>query len=181
MKRRLPTEAEAAEILQRRRTLPQRRPAPRAGRALAKLIRTLDGRFGQGVSGLEARWLEILGDAPLANVCRPERLMKSKSGGATLELRVVGAAAGLVQHRSAEIIERVNLFLGAGAVDRLRIVQGPVKPLAAKTAPPRRKPPLDAGAEAELTRATETVPDEPLREALLRLGRGALRGDRRAP
>jgi WD40 repeat protein len=44
-----------------------------------------------------------------------------------LELRVDGPAAALVQHQAPEILSRVNLFLGAGSVGKLRIVQGPVK------------------------------------------------------
>ncbi|WP_347342306.1 hypothetical protein [Brevundimonas albigilva] len=47
-----------------------------------------------------------------------------------MELRVAGAAALLVQHQSEDILARVNLFLGEGAVGKLRIAQGPVKPLA---------------------------------------------------
>ena len=93
-----------------------------------------------------------------------------------LELRVAGAAALLVQHQSEDILARVNLFLGAGSVDRLRIAQGPVKPLTEAAARPKRAakpPPLAAEAEADLAASIADVPDE-LRAALARLGRATL-------
>jgi hypothetical protein len=72
----------------------------------------------------------------------------------------------------------VNLFLGEGAVNKLRIVQGPlqIKTDKAQPKPSRaREAPLDAAREAELTRALAAAPDGPLKAALLRLGRGVLR------
>ena len=129
MARDLPTESETREILSRRRTRPAPRPAPPAGRALAPFIRELDEKYGRGAGALEPRWREIVGDQ-LARVTRPQKLTKGRAGsGGTLELRVAGPAALLVQHQSAEILSRVNLFLGPGAVEKLRIAQGPVKPL----------------------------------------------------
>lgn len=177
MRRPLPTDAEVRDILSRKRTRPAPRPAPPAGRALARMIRELDERFGKGAGALEPRWREIVGDR-LARVTRPRKLTRGKAGqGGTLELRVAGPAALLVQHQSAEILERVNLFLGPGSVDRLRIAQGPVPPLPDGAARPvradRRPPPLDAAAEAELARSLDGAPDR-LKTALSRLGREVL-------
>lgn len=177
MARDLPTESEAREILSRKRTRPVPRPAPPAGRSLAPFIKELDERFGRGAGALEPRWREIVGDQ-LARVTRPQKLTKGRGGtGGTLELRVAGPAALLVQHQSADILARVNLFLGAGAVDKLRIAQGPVKPLAAPAASTkgarRRIAPLDAAAEAELSKSVEAAPDR-LKAALATLGRAVL-------
>jgi hypothetical protein len=177
MRRPLPTEAEAREILARRRTRPPMRPAPRAGKALTGLIRELDEKFGRGAEALEPRWREIVGDR-LARVTRPQKLTRGRGGaGGTLELRVAGAAALLVQHQSEEILSRVNLFLGPGAVAKLRIAQGPVKPLAererprpARAAPP---PPLDAAEAARLDQDVAKAP-EALRGALIKLGRAVM-------
>lgn len=177
MARDLPTESETREILSRRRTRPMPRPAPSAGRALAPLIKELDQKFGRGASALEPRWREIVGDR-LAQVTRPQKLTKGRAGsGGTLELRVAGPAALLVQHQSADILARVNLFLGAGAVDKLRIAQGPVKPIATPAASTRgsrrRFDPLDASTEAELVKSVEAAPDA-LKAALSQLGRAVL-------
>ena len=177
MARDLPTESEAREILSRKRTRPMPRPAPPAGRLLAPFIKELDERFGRGAGALEPRWREIVGDQ-LARVTRPQKLTKARGGtGGTLELRVAGPAALLVQHQSADILARVNLFLGAGSVDKLRIAQGPVKPLATPAASTkgarRRIAPLDAAAEAELSKSVEAAPDG-LKAALATLGRAVL-------
>ena len=176
MRRTLPTDEEVHEILSRRRTRPLPRPAPRAGRALQKLIKDLDDKFGRGPGALEARWREIVGER-LARVSRPQKLTKGRGGAAgTLELRVVGAAALLVQHQSEDILQRVNLFLGAGTVDKLRIAQGPVKPLADTPTGPKRRaapPPLPAHQEAELKASVADAPDG-LKGSLERLGRAVL-------
>jgi len=177
MRRPLPSLDEARDILARRRTRPAPRPAPRAGKALTGLIKDLDERFGRGASALEPRWREIVGER-LARVTRPQKLTKARGGqGGTLELRVAGPAALLVQHQSEDILQRVNLFLGAGAVEKLRIAQGPVKPLPepqrpapARAAPP---PPLSASEEAELDAAVSSAPVG-LRSALASLGRAVL-------
>ena len=181
MRRPLPTDAEAREILARRRTRPPYRAAPAAAKALAPLIRKLDEQFGRGASALEPRWKEIVGEQ-LARVTQPQKLIKGKGGSpGVLELRVAGPAALLVQHQSADILSRVNLFLGAGTVDRLRIAQGPQRPTAAAPArPPRRPPPvLPAHEQAELDASLAEAP-EALRETLARLGKAIL-SDRDTP
>lgn len=178
MRRPLPTESEAREILARRRTRPQLRPPPPAGRSLAPLIKKLDDQFGRGAGALEPRWREIVGER-LARVTRPQKLTTGRGGsGGTLELRVSGPAALLVQHQSEDIIQRVNLFLGAGSVEKLRIAQGPVKPLPVNSAKPRPRsravlPPLPASVEADLASAIEDAPDR-LKAALQKLGRAVL-------
>ena len=181
MRRTLPTEAEAREILSRRRTRPAPRPAPKAGRALQGLIKELDAKLGRGAGALEPRWREIVGER-LARVTRPQKLTKGRGDvGGTLELRVAGPAALLVQHQSEDILQRVNLFLGPGSVSKLRIAQGPVKPLPDAAAPTARKAlktaPLPAAQEAEL-KASITDASEALKGPLERLGRAVLGGGR---
>lgn len=176
MRRTLPTDAEAREILSRRRTRPAPRPAPKAGRALQGLIRELDAKFGRGASALEPRWTEIVGER-IARVTRPQKLSKGRGGaGGTLELRVAGPAALLVQHQSEEILQRVNLFLGAGSVEKLRIAQGPVKPPTGLPPPVHARTiqrPLPAHQEAELKASVAEAPD-PLKGPLEGLGRAVL-------
>ncbi len=170
-------------ILARRRTRPQRRPPPSAGKGLGKLLKGLEERFGQGPDVLRDRWREIAGET-LALRTEPVKLVKSRTGGATLELKVDGPAAALIQHQAPEVLARVNMFLGEGAVAKLRIVQGRVKPPAAQVqaaaaAAARRKRarPLDAAKEAELEQGLEKAGDGPLKQALMRLGREVLRAE----
>jgi hypothetical protein len=175
----LPSDAEALEILSRRRTRPPHRTAPSAGRTLSPTLKALEARFGQGVGGLQTRWREIAGDA-LARHSEPVRLIKGRNGaGGVLELRVDGPAAALIQHQAPQIIARVEMMLGTGSVAKLRIVQGPVRSSARAVTPPlRKRPPLDAGAEAQLARDLAAAPEGPLKAALQRLGREVLRGRR---
>jgi hypothetical protein len=182
MRRALPTSAEAQAILASKRTRPPYRPPPHAGRALTPFIKALDQRFGRGVDGLKARWREIVGER-LAARTEPVKLVKGRGGQAgALEIRVDGPAAALIQHQAPEVLARVGLFLGQGVVDRLRIVQGPVRPAVAtkeQAATPRgrRRPaPLDAASEAELQQSLDGATEGPLKSALIRLGREVLRG-----
>ena len=188
-RRPLPSPEEARDILTRKRSRPAHRPPPPAGAALARTLMGLDARFGKpgggGVVPLAKRWREVVGDL-LARRTEPVRLIRPRGrtaaeGGATLEVRVDGPAASLVQHQAPEILARSDLVLGRGAVTRLRIVQGPVRASAATvetSKPPARKrraAPLDAAAEAELARGLAGAPDGPLKAALERLGRAVLR------
>ena len=91
-----------------------------------------------------------------------------------MRIRVAGPAAAIIQHQAHEILARVNLFLGADAVQKLRIVQGPLQ-VAKPAAPPRRRPPLDAAEEAKLAADLADAPEGKLKTALLALGRGVLR------
>lgn len=81
-----------------------------------------------------------------------------------------------MQHQSEDILARVNLFLGPGTVDRLRIAQGPVKPPSDIAAAPKRRPaaqPLAAHDEADLKASIAAAPDA-LKGPLERLGRAVL-------
>jgi hypothetical protein len=112
----------------------------------------------------------------IAKRTEPVKLTKGRNGGpSSLEIRVAGPAAAIIQHQAHEILARVNLFLGAEAVQRLRIVQGPLQRPAPTSTRPRRLPPLDAAEEAKLARDMAAAPDGRLKDALTALGRGVLR------
>ena len=174
-RRQLPTPQEAMQILRDKRTRPQHRPAPPVGRSLNRTLRELDKQFGQGPGALIARWREVVG-ADIARRTEPVKLTKGRNGGpSSLEIRVAGPSAAIVQHQAPDILARVNLFLGADAVQKLRIVQGPLQHKPDVKAPPRRLPPLDAAQEARLAEGLSTAPEGKLKSALLALGRGVLR------
>jgi hypothetical protein len=184
MRRPLPTVEEALAILKRRRTRPQFRPPPTGGKSLAPLIKQLDAKFGQGPAVLQTRWREIVGET-LARRTEPVRVIKSRTPGegGTLELRVDGPVASLIQHQAPQITQRLDLLLGKGAVTKLRIVQGPVKAQAApatgrQSGRASRKAPLDAAQERDLADSLAAQPEGGLKDALLKLGRGVLRDPR---
>src|SRR3954464_7808207 len=175
-RRELPSLQEAAAILTAKRTRPPRRPPPPLGRSLNKSRKALDAKFGQGSGALEARWREIVG-IEIAKRTEPVKLTRGRNGAASsLEIRVAGPAAAIIQHQAHEILARVNLFLGAEAVQKLRIVQGPLQKKHEPAAKARRRlPPLDAAEEASLAQDLAKAPDGKLKTALLALGRGVLR------
>ena len=123
----------------------------------------------------------------LAARTEPVKLVKGRNGHAgVLEIRVDGPAAALIQHQAPEILARVQLFLGEGAVDKLRIVQGPVRHKLSAVSPGvqavkgrrRAQTPLDAAEEARLRDELAAAPEGPLKTALTRLGREVLRSGR---
>ena len=176
-KRPLPSTQEALRILAEKRTRPQRRAPPPLGRSLGKTLRQLDAKFGQGPGALAARWREVVG-VEIAKRTEVVKLTKGRNGGpSSLEIRVAGPSAAVIQHQAHEILSRVNLFLGgADAVQKLRIVQGPLRHQPEPARPARRRAaPLDAAAEAELAKGLADAPDGPLKTALLSLGREVLR------
>ena len=132
------------------------------------------GRRGLGEGGLVADWSSIVG-SELAAACLPSRLSfpqgrERKQG--TLTLRVEPGHGPTVQHLQPLIIERVNGYLGYGAVARLSLHQSPLglaRP--ARKAPPAPLPPdLAAALDSE----TGQIQDDELRDALRRLGRAVL-------
>jgi hypothetical protein len=171
----LPSPQEALRILTEKRTRPQRRPPPPVGRSLAPTLKALDERFGQGPGALIARWAEVVG-VEIARRTEPVKLTRGRNGGpSSLEIRVAGPAAAIIQHQAHEILSRVNLFLGAEAVQKLRIVQGPLQRKTEIRPAPRRPSPLDAAAEAKLAQGLAAAPEGRLKAALLSLGRAVLR------
>jgi hypothetical protein len=104
--------------------------APRAiGELMPQIGRTAFRRFGFVQSSVVTRWPEIVGEAH-AKVCSPEsiRFPPGERSEGILQLVVVPAHAPLIQHVIPEIIERVNRFFGYGAVARVKLRQGEVKP-----------------------------------------------------
>jgi hypothetical protein len=174
-RRPLPTLEEARAILAAKRTRPQHRPPPPAGRGLRQFVKELDAKYGQGAGALTARWREVVGEE-IARRTEPVKLVKGRNGApSSLEIRVAGPAAAIIQHRAHEILSRVNLFLGPDAVQKLRIVQGPLQRTETAPAARRRSAPLDAAAEAKLAEDLAEAPDGRLKDALLALGRGVLK------
>jgi len=174
-RRPLPSTQEALRILAEKRTRPQRRAAPPLGRSLNKTLRELDEKFGKGPGALAARWREVVG-AEIAKRTEVVKLTKGRGGApSSLEIRVAGPAAAIIQHQAHEILARVNLFLGADAVQKLRIVQGPLQARPEPAPSRRRSQPLDAAEEARLAESLADAPEGKLKAALLALGRGVLR------
>ena len=177
MKRPLPSLEDSLRILRTTHTKRMPKAPPPITRQVQPLLKSLQARFEQmddGSGKLKNRWTEIAGES-LAKLCEPVRIIKGRAHGAgALEIRVMGAYAPLVQHQSANLIDRVNLYLGARTIDKLRIIQGPLTQTPKKPQYARPKP-LSAQEELALQQSLSDVEDEKLKKSLLLLGRSILK------
>src|ERR1700732_2581989 len=156
-------------------------------RPLADLVQTaidpILRRQGFGQSGLVLFWDEIVGER-LAAMSQPVKVQwptrqsdpaaETGPAPATLIVRVETGFALELQHLAPIVIERVNAHFGWRCVSRLLLKQGPVAapPLARHGARPLDK----AAVTAAETIVGSVVTDEPLRQALTRLGARVLAG-----
>jgi hypothetical protein len=155
-------------------------------RPLADLVQTaIDpvlARQGFGETCLVLFWDEIVGER-LASVSRPvrvrwparrhDRAAENDCAPATLIVRVEAGFALELQHLASVVIERVNAHFGWRCVSRLVLMQGPIP------APPflrRVVRPTDKAAEMAAETIVGNDVDEPLRQALTRLGACVLAG-----
>lgn len=99
---------------------------------------------------------------------------KHDTARAALIVRVETGYALELQHLAPVVIERVNAYFGWRCIARLVLMQGPV---AARTAARRAAVrPIDQATEAAAADIARDVLDEPLRQALIRLGARVLAG-----
>ncbi len=177
MKRPLPSLEDSLRILRTTHTKRMPKAPPPVTRQVQPLLKSLQARFEQmddGSGKLKNRWTEIAGES-LAKLCEPIRIIKGRvHGSGALEIRVMGAYAPLVQHQSATLIDRINLFLGAKTIDKLRLIQGPLTQTPKKPQYARPKP-LSAQEELALQQSLSDVEDETLKKSLLLLGRSVLK------
>jgi len=142
--------------------------APRQNRARAAGELALDvggmafKRFGFVQGAVVARWTEIVGER-YAKVSTPEsiRFPVGRKSGGTLTLAIEGSHAPLLQHLAPMIAERVNLFFGYQAVDKVVFRQGMKK--GASVRPER---PVSAPVPRELGDGLREIADPELRTML---------------
>ena len=137
-------------------------------------------KLGFGESDIILHWPDIAGER-LAQVSEPEKLRwpvrpKNSSASAVSEpasliLRVEGAFAIEVQHLASMLIQRINTRLGWRCVGRIMIRQGPIR---RRVTGRGKVPPPPAQSVIAAQELTAGIVEEPLREALNRLGARAL-------
>ncbi|WP_296325199.1 DciA family protein [Reyranella sp.] len=140
-------------------------------RAIGGLAQKLTSGMAKGRGAslvrLKADWPAVVGPE-LARTTRPDALLAGRGAraGKALRLKVAGAAALEVQHRSGQIVERVNAYFGHKVIDDVRIVQGVIP--APRPAPRVQR--RDPAVEQAVASRTAAVEDPGLRAALTRLG-----------
>tara|TARA_B100000902_G_C27163084_1_gene839794 strand:- start:482 stop:988 length:507 start_codon:yes stop_codon:yes gene_type:complete len=148
-------------------------PKPLASHVV-KLTKPIFGERGFADASIISDWPEIAGEY-LANHCVPEKINypTSHKKRGTLHLRIDnGGLAIQLQHLEALVIERINAYFGFGAVESIRITQGPLPKIPKNTFFPPR--PLSEKEEQNLLDCLSDVADDDLHKALERLGRAIL-------
>lgn len=139
------------------------------GKAAMRLTRKALPKKGATLSRLKVEWADIVGEQ-LARLCRPEKLTPAK-GGRRLTLMVIPAAAGLVQHQSEMIRQRVSVAAG-GDITGIKILQGHFR---TQTDTPRAALiPLTPEQKSALIESAGGIEDEKLRAAIVALGEAVL-------
>lgn len=162
-------EAEARIRLRYSRARSVRQTGKSIGLIAERIARKTCSDKGPAIGQLKLRWREIVGE-DIAKYCRPEKLSGAKHA-RTLTLKVLPAAAPMIQHQSETIRARVSVAAG-GEVSAIKIVQGaltktPVKPR------PRRKQ-LTVQERDALERGAANIADPKLRAAIVGLGEAML-------
>jgi hypothetical protein len=155
------TESLATSWLSQKRGKPQWSGPPTLAKLATKILPQTERSGGVGVTQLQARWSEIVGEK-IASISQPD-LIK----GETLVIKVAAAAAPLMAMRSEEIIGLVRLA-GAVKIKKLTFIRAPLtKPQVSK--PAKSKRPLNAQEQRELDQKLQNVVQEDLKAALKRL------------
>ena len=148
--------------LQKHRGSPQYRHAPQAGRATNKILRPLSRKFGPGVSSLRSHWAEVIGER-WAALSKPTAV-RGSLGAKTLHIEAKGPAAAMLQADSANILAKVNQFLGAGAITKIMVKQGRIRIKSKPPQPEINVPPT------HVYEKLETEGEDSLKTALDKLG-----------
>jgi len=134
-----------------------------------ELTRAAFARHGFAHGELLARWPEIVGEE-LSSASEPERIKwprgaseDARKAGGTLVIRAAPGRGLELQHQAPLIMERINRFLGYGAITSVKIVQAATW---ARNAPFIAPVPAKKLYEQELV----TIEDNSLKAALERLG-----------
>jgi hypothetical protein len=142
-----------------------------------KLTKASFARYGFAYGELMARWPEIVGGA-LAQHSEPERIKWPRGSGenaqklgGTLVIRAEPGRGLDLQYQTHQIIERINQFYGYGAITSIKIMQGH---LAKSKSLTNKDNIIDDKTEEALELRLQSIADEKLKEALHRLGAGAL-------
>ncbi|MEX2200588.1 MAG: DUF721 domain-containing protein [Dongiaceae bacterium] len=158
------------------------RPVDRSGRTraigaiLPKVAGETLGRRGFAEGTIFQQWRDIVG-ADLAADCLPEKLAFAggqRSDG-TLHVLAASGAALELQHRTEQIVARVNSYLGYGAIARVRIRQGRLPERRRGAAPIPTEERDDPDDPIFATAAWGTIVDPKLKEALTRFGHSVRR------
>jgi len=154
----------------------RRRPV-RVGELTTGILSPLIARRAGMTAQLLAGWRDVVG-AEHGPSTRPEKIVWPRRTGAgdefvagTLIIACEASHALWLQHETAQIVEKVNRFLGFAAIDRVRVVQKRLS-MESPAHKPRRQ--LDERERGRLQAVLERIEEPGLRERLRKLGEGVI-------
>lgn len=156
----------------------KRKPARQLSEFVGKVMEPVLSRRSGMTMDLLAAWPELSGEE-YADFTRPEKINWPNRAHESdpfkpgiLVVACDGARALYFQHDLTRICARVNVFFGFTAIEKIRIIQKPVKPMHQATAPDMNK--LTVKQDDRLKYILEHIDDDELRLKLERLGRGVM-------
>jgi hypothetical protein len=159
-------EGRAAQALAGQRGRAPIAAVPRAGKAVAALMRPLLPQGGMGLSELKRRWADIVG-AHYSGKAGPEKL-----AGGVLVISAPSALAPFLQQQIPLLLDRLRL---AGAQVKTIRIEHRSAPVRKPNVRPLKKA-LTEAEDAALAQSLDRVGDSALKSALLRLGRAVKQG-----
>jgi hypothetical protein len=123
----------------------ERRHGLRAlGTTLPALTKRALGRRGFAEGGLALDWASIVGEEIAANTL-PLKVSYPRGArlSGTLHLKVTSGYALVIAHCEPQLLERINAYLGYGAVERVKLMQGYRPPVLIAAESPRDSGPAD--------------------------------------
>lgn len=140
------------------------------GRAVSGLAKRALDKRGFVDASIVNEWPTIAG-ALIGGNSLPEKISfpRDRSKPGTLFLRLEnGALSTEVMHFEPVLLERLNRFFGFRAVGQIKIIQGPLPTGNKKSRPDL--PPIKAETRVAIEQSLDTVGDNEIRDALMRLG-----------
>ncbi len=154
------------DYLQKNRGRKQYRPPPSAAKAVNRVLRPLSKKFGPGINGLRTHWSEIIGER-WAALSKPIALRGAK-GAKTLIIEAKGPASAMLQAQSAQLLGKINQFLGAKSITKIIVKQGRIQ--ARESGNLAATPPHKHGQKNIPTEIIPTDGENSLQAALDKLG-----------
>jgi hypothetical protein len=148
-------------------SVPRHGWARAAGKGVLDEAKGAFAHAGFADTTLLIRWSEIVGPH-IARIALPQKWQDGPDG-AVLTLKCEPGAAVLLQHQTRMLIERLNAYLGAGRIIRLKLVPGRLVQ--------RADPPGHPQPEAEAGMESLTLGEALSRLASLRASLGGGRTD----
>lgn len=156
----------------------RRRNARPMAELAAKVLAPVIARRAAMTVDLVTAWPDIAGEQHAAYTM-PEKINWPRKASeddpfspGILVVRCDGARAVLIQHETSQLIERVNLFFGFHAIEKIRLIQKPVSRMRQKSE--QKLPQPDSESRKKLDAILERIEDPQLRASLEKMGLGVM-------